>query len=378
MREERRLLIVVTHPMTADLLMRGQLRYLLEQGWRVGVVSSPGPQLDTVAAREGCTPFPVPMARAISPFADLGALYRLARVVREFQPDVVSAGTPKAGLLGTLAAFLMRVPQRVYVLRGLRLETARGWRRRLLTMTERVAARLATKVVCVSPSLRSRCLDLRLARAEKVTVLGSGSSNGVDTARFAPGDAPASLVPFPPDIPVIGFVGRFTHDKGIADLLAAFARLRLEMPGLVLLLVGDHEEGDPVSPRVTRQLAECSEIHVIGFVQDTAPYYRRMSVLAFPSAREGLPNAPLEAAASAVPTVAYRATGTIDAVVDGRTGAIVEQGDVEALAEALLRYLEDPELAANHGREARERVLEEFRSEIVWQRWASFYASLLP
>src|SRR5438477_6658429 len=114
-----RLVYVVTHPVTADLLLRGQLAFMRENGFDTAVVAAPGKELDRVAARERVESYSIPMVRSTDPPRDLVALTRLTRLFRRIEPDIVNAGTTKAGLLGMLAARAAGVPLRVYLLRGL-------------------------------------------------------------------------------------------------------------------------------------------------------------------------------------------------------------------------------------------------------------------
>lgn len=364
--------------------MRGQLAFLREQGFDVSLIASPSDSLSLVAEREGVTVIPVPMEREMSPWRDLTALFRLCVALRRLKPDIVNAGTPKAGLLGNLAAWLCRVPVRIYTLRGLRLETAAGWKEKILAWSERIASACAQQVIAVSQSLRETYIARGLAQSDKAVVLRHGSSNGVSFERFQFDAAQWQQIAalrerwhIPADTPVIGFVGRLTRDKGIPELLTAFEQLLPEFPDTRLMLVGEPEQGDPIPADVLARLQTHPNVVLTGPIKDVALYFGVFDVLAFPSYREGFPNVPLEAAAAGLPVVGFQATGTVDAVVDGTTGTLVEIGDAAGLSQALANYLREPFLRKRHGEAGRRRARTDFRREDIWQALVDNYRELL-
>jgi lipopolysaccharide/colanic/teichoic acid biosynthesis glycosyltransferase/glycosyltransferase involved in cell wall biosynthesis len=361
---------------TADMsvgLSKGQAKHLGEAGFDVSLVSSPGPKLFAAAEDEGVDVYSVPMAREVSLHRDVVSLWRLWRLMRLVRPTVTNVGTPKAGLLGGLASWLNQVPCRIYTLRGLRSETCIGWKRRYLVVVERIACGCAHRVICVSPSLREKVVALGIANPDRAVVLASGSSNGVDVDRFAP--TPERFqqarilrdeLNIPQDAPVVGFVGRFTRDKGICELVEAFLQLQHRHPDIYLLLVGDFEEGDPIPAETCDAISGNSQVIRTGMVQDAVPYYFVMNVLALPTYREGFPNAVLEAQAAARPTVTTFATGARDAIQDGITGILVPVGDSASLNTAIALFIENPDKALAMGKAGKERVAREFRREILW------------
>jgi glycosyltransferase involved in cell wall biosynthesis len=376
------ILIAVTSPL-GWTFFEGTIEMLRHSGYEPILVSSPGEQLERIARNAGVRYAAVPMEREIAPLHDLLSLWRLYWLVRRVRPMLTDIGTPKAGLLGGVAAWLSGVPCRIYTLRGLRLETTTGLKRILLKMTERIACACAHRVICVSPSLRQRAIELKLVSAGKAVVLGSGSCRGVDVERFSPevrGSTQkqqlAESLALPPAASVIGFVGRLTRDKGIHELFVAFSQLRQEWPDLRLLLVGGFEDGDPVAPSIRQQMETDPNVVRVGFVTDTSPYFALMDVLVLPSYREGFPYAPLEAQACGVPVVTTTATGAVDSVVDGATGFLVPVGNWKTLAARIDELLCDPELRSRMGRKGRERVVREFRREVVEQALLEEYKRL--
>jgi glycosyltransferase involved in cell wall biosynthesis len=365
--------------------LQGQLQYFQDRGFDVTVVSPERRNGEWEVARpEGVRIIEVPMEREIAPLRDLASLWRLWRIMRVLCPAVTNVGTPKAGLLGGFAAWLNRVPCRFYTLHGLRFETAKGLRRRLLVDAERLACRFAHRVICVSQSVREKAIASGVTRRERTVVFESGSCNGVDASRFLATpeimEQAAQLrqhLGIPAQAPVVLFVGRLTSDKGIPELIEAFLRLHTQFLDLRLLLVGCFEDEDPL-PLDTRTCLEThSNVIFAGPVENTAPYYAMADVLVLPSHREGLPTVVLEAQAAGKPVVGASATGTVDLIVDGETGLLFPVGDATALAEALARMITDKALAGKLGQAGQEKVKREFGQQQIWEALYREYVRLL-
>jgi glycosyltransferase involved in cell wall biosynthesis len=379
MSERPRILYAITSALSYKLLS-GQLGFLHDSGFDVAVVSS-APDRPLADVPENVARFEIEVQREISPHNDLRSFLELHRLIKKLRPTVVNVSTPKAGLLAGLAAWVAGVPCRIFTLRGLRSETATGLKRWIIRTTEKISCVCAHRVVCVSPSLAEYVAANKIAPREKIRVLHS--SNGVDVTRFRPAtDRDAVLemrkkLDIPENAPVVGFVGRFTRDKGVGELVQACARLRHQGSELRLLLLGDFEAGDPPAPDICRMIENESWIIRPGLIWDSAPYYAVMDIVALPTYREGFPNVSLEAQAMGVPVVTTDAIGARDSIVDGLTGISVAVGDTEALSVAIKTLLENPSLRARLGQAGRERIVREFRNEVVWTDILAIYNELL-
>jgi glycosyltransferase involved in cell wall biosynthesis len=357
------------------MVLPDRLEALVLAGFQVSLLSAPGAIADQAIQQKAVSAYTISLARRMSPIADLIGLLRICLLLRRLKPDIVEFSTPKMGLLGSVAAWICRTPVRVYFLRGLRLETARGFMRRVLLSSERVAASCAHVVICNSPSLRERASALGIARPAKLVILGDGSSNGVDVSRFSPGESDVrGKLGIPSEAQVVGFVGRLTGDKGLPELLEAFALILHQHPNAFLLLVGWFDAAEDALGREVRARVEGHpRIVLTGYVADTAPYYRGMDVLVLPSWREGFPNAVLEAAASGVPAIAADCTGSRDAVQHEVTGLLVPAGNPVAICESVLRVIGDPNIRSIMGSAARIRAVERYDSRKVLATMVEFY-----
>ena len=361
-------MVTTTIPRTMGLFHRDLIRHLKERGYDVCVVSSEDSWLHRIGNDEDVRVHVLNMARDISLAADFLALVRWLGVMRRERPALVVSNTPKASLLSQLAARVCRVPRRLYLSGCLRVEGVEGRRATVLSLMEKVTCWASSEVVVNSTSLRNRYLELGLARAGKLRQTWPGSSHGVDAQRFKP-QAPdarlAAQVGLGNGIPVIGFVGRLTRDKGIDTLLEALSLLRADGTDVQLLVVGP-QDGEPDSAVYIERLRSTgSHVVTVDWVEDVRPYFALMDIHVLPSIREGFPNVVLEASAMGIPTVTTDATGAVDSVRHGKTGLVVETGDAEALATAVRSLLSDAETAQRYGEAAREWVSSSFHPQQV-------------
>lgn len=374
---KKKVLRIATVPLSLDLLLKGQLRMLNEE-YEVVAVSSPGKELEKVAGREGVRTVAVGMERRISLFKDLVSLCRLIKVIRREKPWMVHTVTPKAGLLGMMAAWVCGVPVRVHTFTGLVFPTACGLKRKILMATDRLTCACATSI---NPEGKGVMNDLKrfgITRRD-MKIVGNGNINGIDLEFFCR----------TPEVMEVAakwrkegsftfcFVGRIVGDKGMNELAEAFGKLVAEYPACRLLLVGAFEEKlDPVSPEVKAFFENCGQVEFVGWQDDIRPFLAASDVFVFPSYREGFPNVVIQAAAMDVPSIVTDINGCNEIICDGVNGVIVPSHDADRLYEAMKRMREDGEAWANMSRKARASVAERYERKYVWNEIKKFYAEL--
>lgn len=377
-----RILLGVTADQSHNL-MQGFPAFLAGNGWDVHLVSTLGPM--STALSEANTPYitvhTIRMERSPNPFRDLHALIKWCKLLSSIRPDIVSSGTPKAGLLGGVAGFLTHVPRRIYVLRGLRYETAHFPLKLMLKALERMTIHLAHETLTVSASLIDLAVIDRLSSRRRFKLVGAGSSNGVNIDRFESSASERLAVRHhrwskDDQIPVIGFIGRLHPDKGVRLLTQALEHLVMwGVHGRLLLIGGsDGLESEALEAEL---IATGFPVDFVGAVTDVAPYMKLIDILCLPTKREGFPNVVLEAAAAGVPTVATTATGIRDAIVHEETGLICERRDSVELAHALSQLITDSVERRRLGKNAQERATNLYSQSDVWRSLHEYYSSWL-
>jgi glycosyltransferase involved in cell wall biosynthesis len=373
---ERRIKLVhvTTVPQTL-IFFRGLIRFLSEKGFDISAISSPGKRGGGLFGDEHLKKYSVRMSRKVDPLGDLFALIRLTILFLGLRPDIVHAHTPKAGLLGVLSARVSRVPNIYLSVFGLPQMTMRGTARRVMDLLTKLSCLSAHRIWCDSFSVKDYLVQKGLCAEHKVFVIANGSVSGVDAQRrFSPElykpeirDKTRDRLAIPRGSIVLGFSGRIARDKGLHELAAAWKTLSERYPDLHLLLVGDLEEKNSLDPRDLALFESDPKTHLIGFQRDVPSYLAIIDIFVMPSYREGFGLSNIEASAMGLPVVSTRIPGCIDSVKDGMTGLLVPPRNVDRLVEAVQSYIDDPELRRTHGQAGRQRVLEEFRPEMIWE-----------
>ena len=353
-------------------LMKGQIEYLRDKGLDVHIVSSEGEEQKIYPSN---ILHVINMEREISIKNDIKSLYNMIKLFIKEKPQIVNSGTPKAGLIGTLAAFITRRPVRMYTVRGLRLETVTGLKYKILYAMEKLAMFCATDVIAISESLKKRIVSLGLEKKENISVLGYGSSNGINLDDYNKNDdyIPVTIANQLENHFVIGYVGRIVKDKGIREVVEVFKILKLKGYLVKLLVVGEIEEDDSIDKKYFNFLESNDDVILTGQVNKPVCYYNHMDVLLFPTYREGFGNVSIEAQAVEVPVITSNATGAQDTVDDEQTGFIVDIGDYKAMANKTETLMNNEILRQRLGTNARVRVAKRFKSEIVWKHLETIY-----
>lgn len=380
---KKKIIYIVTVPKSLKLLT-GLLPYLQNNGFETNVITSPGDEIIRFEEQENTKVLPAEMKREISLFQDLFSLIKLIRIIAKEKPLIVNSGTPKAGLLGTLASFICRVPIRIYTIRGLRLETSRGFKRKILLFTEKLASKTSTHVVCISPSLRDQVVALGITHFDKISILGKGSSNGINVEKIQNTRySNISLKEFKDKLNissedfVIGFVGRLTNDKGINEVIEVFEKIKSQSRAVKLLILGDFDEGDSISEETIEKLRHHPRIIFEGYKENLTPYYQLMDIFLFLSKREGFGNVVIEAALNKVPAIVGNVTGVKDTVINNKTGFVINIDDLNHCVKLVEYLMEYENEIVRLGTNAESWAKHNFNSNYIWGEYTTFYKKLL-
>ena len=371
---KEKILHVITVSFVIKHFFGRQFDYLGEKGTKeYHLACSPSEEFYKLSKELSYIPFGVEVTRDVNPIKDLIAIIKIYRYIKKNQIKKVVGHTPKGGMVAMISSFLANVPERIYFRHGIIYETSTGIKRVVLKSIDQLTGFLATKVVCVSHSVREISERDSLNDPKKNLILGLGTCNGIDTQiKFNPKNYNKEEVKFNMetygvniDTKIIGYVGRLVKDKGINELIKAWEIIQKKFNNSKLILVGPIEDKDSISQYSKDRIAEDPSIIFTDFVTDACAYFSLMDVFILPTYREGFPTVALEASSMEIPVLITQATGCKEAIKENETGMFITHDPID-IANKIEFYLQNATIAKLHGAQGRVFVVENFEQTKIW------------
>ncbi len=357
-------IVIIPHDTKFLLIFRGQLlNEMIKAGHEV-IVCGPGENPDYIKqfSEMGITYISNPLDRtSLNPLKDLYALQSIYRILKQVKPDVVMNIAMKPGIYGSLVAYLARIPHIYSLMTGL------GY----VVLKSNFKERIINRIVCIlfrlvmpkneivffqNPDDLSLFVQSKfIAKNKAVLVNGSG----INLDQF-------QQVPVVDGSPVFLMIARLVRYKGIVEFVDAARSLKQRYPQAVFRLVGGPDSNPTALPQsLINQWHNEGVIEYCGETSDVRPFIRQASVYVLPSYREGTPRTVLEAMAMGRPIVTTDTPGCRETVVDGSNGFLVPTRNAQALAQAMERFILNPDLIKEMGQRSRELAVEKFDIEKV-------------
>ena len=326
------------------------------------------------------------LRRNIHPLEDLLAIRELYELLKEIRPDIFHLNSSKAGVLGSFAAGLLGLKRVVFTAHGFAFLEPGSWpRRQVYFWAEKLATLFRKKIICVSDYDRQAAIRAGLCPPEKLVTIHNGTDPSTPSAKADSAQGIISLVPelARPPKPgegwveglTIGTIANLYATKGLKYLVETAKRVVAKFPAARFVVIGEGREREKLESQIS-SLKLKDQFFLVGEKKDAARYLSSFDIFVLPSLKEGFPYTILEAMRAGLPIVATAVGGIPEAISSGREGLLVRPREPQALAEAILRLLRNPELAATLGRNAREKV-KQFSLQRMLQKTEEVYREVM-
>ena len=367
---------------TVKFILLNQLRFLKREGFNVYVVCSAGKWLEEIES-EGIKVINIRFKRKISPIFDLFSLFKLFFYFKREKFDIVHTHTPKAGLIGQLAAKMAGIPIIVNTVHGFYFQKDDTFLKRgFFIIIEKIAAMCSDLIFFVNKE------DMKTASEEKICQPGLMKyfGGGIDMERFNPTMFSEEFISkkkkqlgINQNDVIVGIVARLVKEKGYLDLFEAFKKINKDFPNIKLLVVGspEPEKKDAIIPNIVNKYKINKSVIFLGERTDIDEIYALMDIFVLPSHREGLGVSIIEASAMVKPVVATDIRGCRETVEDEITGKLVPIRDSNKLAQAIIYLINNPREAKEMGKNGRIKSIKEFDERLIFDRIKEEYKNLL-
>jgi len=308
--------------------------------------------------------------RSISLFHDIAAFFITLFFFLKKRPNLSISFTPKIGFMVALAAFAARTPNRIHWFTGQIWANKKGFARMIYKLIDRLIFSLSHNVLIDSFSQKNFLITEKIVSSNKSTVLHKGSVGGVDVVKFSFNEQKRIRLRKQYSVSkntfIFLYLGRVNKDKGIAELIEAFQKIKKNLD-VLLIFVGTIED-----VKLTHLLKNKKKILYFNYTSRPEDWFSTADILCLPSHREGFGTVVIEAASCGIPTLCSNIYGLHDAVIDNKTGFFHEVGSIDDIKKKMLYIIKNRKLIKNFGISARKKILTDFEQSIITKKLLSF------
>ncbi|KPJ63249.1 MAG: hypothetical protein AMS15_01145 [Planctomycetes bacterium DG_23] len=352
--------------------------------WEVALATGPaiGPEGELInrARQGGLRLFIIDeMRREINPWRDLLTLIKLLLLIHRMRPEIVHTHSSKAGILGRLAAHLLKVPVIIHTIHGLPFHPYQGrLSNRTFITLEKMAARWTDKLICVADAMRDQAVAAAVAPPEKFITIYSGMEVEEFLKESDEGQKVRQDLGIPLNVPVVGKIARLFPLKGYEYVLQAIPQVLAKFPQVRFLFVGDGILREALE-KEAREKGFAENVVFAGLVEPKKipVFLKAMDVVVHASLREGLARVLPQALISGKPVISYDVDGAREVVFPGKTGWLIPPKSVDELTRATVEALSQPDEARKMGERGRSLFTERFRAQVMVERIGRLYQELL-
>lgn len=372
----KKICFVTTIPGTIKQFLLGLALHMIEHhDYDVTFISNDDDYLKSLC-NENFHFIPVRMKRGVG-FDGVRVIYQLYMIFKKGDYDIVQFATPNASFYASIASRMAGVKNRLYNQWGVRYMGFTGLPRYLTKFMIKAICSNASIIEVESYSIMKFCIEEKLYRPEKASVIWNGSANGVDLKKFDYKMRQEwrceirEKFGIPEEKIVFGFAGRLNRDKGINELVEAFSIIK-NPERATLLLVGDYDDvGISVTPENVDKIEHSDNIIHAPFTKEVEKYFAAMDVFCSLSYREGFGLVVIQAAAMGAPGVVSNVPGQFDTIINGKTGVLAEVKDIMNTKKALEYYMDNPEKIHEYGKNAIKHVQDNYDDTILLEKLAN-------
>ncbi len=313
------------------------------------------------------------MARDMALTKEFRSFLKIFRIVGKVKPDILHVHSPKAAGLASLAGRLRGVKKIIYTVHGFAFNEDRPeWHKVLIAFFSWITCVLATRIITIS--LREYNQAIQFPFTQKKTLL---IRNGLSAeALYSHTNARKQLetiarVSLDKKI-CIGTIGELHPNKGQWYLLQAMKELIPKYPKLHLIIIGEGEERARFESYIQEnQLGQ--HISLVGFVPDAALNTKGFDIFVFPSLKEGLPYALLEAGNAGLPVIATCVGGIPEIIDDMKSGILIQPKRTREIIHSIELMLENPDKQKNYAQNLKQKILTDFSKEKMFSSIEKLY-----